>query len=277
MSALLAAVCGLMIAAALRELWAERGDGARRLAARRLRSLSRRLPRLEAARVEQAGLAARLRRAGLADRLTPRAVPAARAACALAAVPIALTVSPVAPGRVGLIVAVGVPASAALIPDLLIERLARRRRARIGARLPDSLELIAVGAGAGGNAAMLLRAAGRAVSGPLREELTITVAELDCGVRTSEALHGLGTRSGSELAGLAVLLERSRRLGSPLSAGLQRQAATLREDYARQVEERAARAAPKIQLVIALLFVPSVLLLVAAAILANADALLAGF
>ena len=277
MSAVLAAACGLMIAAALRELWAERGEGARTLAARRLRALSGRLPRSGAAGVEQAGLSARLRRAGLTDRLTPRAVFAARAACVAAAGPLALIVSPVAPGRVGILVAVGVPASAALIPDLAIERLARRRRARISARLPDSLELIAVGAGAGGNAAMLLREAGQAVSGPLREELAITLAELECGVRASVALRGLGSRSGSELAGLAILLERSRRLGSPLSAGLQRQAATLREDYARQVEERAARAAPKIQLVIALLLVPSVLLLVAAAILANADALLTGF
>jgi hypothetical protein len=40
---------------------------------------------------------------------------------------------------------------------------------------------------------------------------------------------------------------------------------------------RAARAAPKIQLVVALVLVPSVLLMIAAGLIANADVLLAGF
>jgi len=282
-SGLLAALCGLLLVAAVRELWAERGERARVLAARRLRRLSSRLPgwgpdgRLGRAAADQGGLTVRLARAGLAERLVPRDVIAARGLAGLAAIPLALVVAPVAPGRLGLVVALGVPLGAGALPDLLIERLGRRRRARIGARLPDSLELIAVGAGSGGSATTLLRAAGEAASGPLREELAIAVAELECGRSQSRALSELGRRAGPELAGLGLLLERSRRLGSPLAGGLQRQASTLRDEQARLIEERAARAAPKIQLVIALLFVPSVLLLVAAAIVANADALLAGF
>jgi tight adherence protein C len=43
---------------------------------------------------------------------------------------------------------------------------------------------------------------------------------------------------------------------------------------ARRIEERAARAAPKIQLVVALVLVPSVLLMIGAALIAHADALL---
>jgi tight adherence protein C len=280
MSGLLAAVCGLLVAAALRELWAERGERARLLVGRRLRRLSARLPGLgpgsPLARASD-GVADRLARAGIADRLAPRDLLVGRGACALAAVPLTLVLAPVAPGRLGLGVAVGLPIAAGAVPDLLVEQLGRRRRARIGARLPDSLELIAVGAGAGGNATSLLRTASEATSGPLREELAIAVAELECGERHARALARLGRRGGPELAGLGVLLERSRRLGSPLADGLQRQAVTLREEQARVIEERAARAAPKIQLVIALLFVPSVLLLVAAAIIANAEALLAGF
>ena len=67
------------------------------------------------------------------------------------------------------------------------------------------------------------------------------------------------------------------RLGSPLADQLRRQAASLRRDQRRAVEERAARAAPKIQLVVALVLVPSVLLMIAAALIANADVLLSGF
>ncbi len=278
MSAALAAACGLLIAAAARELWADRGERTQLVARRRLLRLRSRLPGLGGEPGgDSGGSLSRLRRAGIADRIQPRDLVLARVACAALALPPALLAAPAAPGRIGLLVIVGVPTAAAVAPDLAIERRARRRRARINAQLADSLELIAVAAGAGNNLVALLTAARDAASGPLREELAATVAELECGVRHSAALNRLGARSGPELAGLAVLLERSRRLGSPLAEGLQRQAAGLRQERARGVEEHAARAAPKIQLVVALLFVPSVLLLVAAAILAHADALTVGF
>jgi tight adherence protein C len=79
------------------------------------------------------------------------------------------------------------------------------------------------------------------------------------------------------VAALCAAIERSRVLGSPLADQLRRQATGLRRAQRRAVEERAARAAPKIQLVVALVLVPSVLLMITAALIANADALLAGF
>ena len=62
-------------------------------------------------------------------------------------------------------------------------------------------------------------------------------------------------------------LERSRRHGVPLADTLTAQAREARAALARASREHAARAGPKIQLVVALLLVPSVLLLVAAALL----------
>ena len=73
---------------------------------------------------------------------------------------------------------------------------------------------------------------------------------------------------------MAASLERSRRLGSPLAAQLQAQASALRAHSRRRIEEAAARAAPKIQLVVALVLVPSVLLMLLAAIVAHSDELL---
>ena len=78
---------------------------------------------------------------------------------------------------------------------------------------------------------------------------------------------------GAGLGSLAAALERSRRFGSPLADQLQQQAMSLRRDAARRIEERASRAAPKIQLVVALVLVPSVLLMILAALIAHADAL----
>ncbi len=77
------------------------------------------------------------------------------------------------------------------------------------------------------------------------------------------------------MATLVASIERSRRFGSPLADQLRRQASALRRDSRRAIEERAARAAPKIQLVVALVLVPSVLLMIAAGLIANAGTLLA--
>jgi tight adherence protein C len=97
-------------------------------------------------------------------------------------------------------------------------------------------------------------------------------------VALSDALVSLRRRvPGSELATLVAAIERSRKFGSPLADQLRRQSAALRRDSRRAVEESAARAAPKIQLVVALVLVPSVLLMIAAGLIANAGTLLAGF
>jgi tight adherence protein C len=82
---------------------------------------------------------------------------------------------------------------------------------------------------------------------------------------------------GVELGALAAALERSRIYGSPLAEQLHLQATELRRETRRRIEERAARAAPKIQLVVALVLVPSVLLTILAAIVAHADSLLGQF
>jgi tight adherence protein C len=186
--------------------------------------------------------------------------------------------APVAPGRLSLLVLVGLPAAGFFLPDALLERRARQRQRRLVAALPDALDLLAVSAGSGRGPAAGIEQLARAGEGPLAEELRLTVAELSCGVPLSAALCSLRERvPGSELATLVAAIERSRRFGSPLADQLRRQATALRRDSRRAVEERAARAAPKIQLVVALVLVPSVLLMIAAGLIANAGTLLAGF
>jgi tight adherence protein C len=189
-----------------------------------------------------------------------------------------LIAAPTAPGRLSLLVLVGLPLAGFVVPDALRERRARRRQRRLVAALPDALDLLAVSAGSGRGPAAGIEQLARAGEGPLAEELRLTVAELSCGVPLSAALRSLRERvPGSEIATLVAAIERSRRFGSPLADQLRRQATALRRDSRRAVEERAARAAPKIQLVVALVLVPSVLLMIAAGLIANAGTLLAGF
>jgi tight adherence protein C len=224
------------------------------------------------------GLPGRLRRAGLGERLPLGAVLAAKLATAACGGLASLLAAPAAPGRSAVLVAVALPAAGFLVPDALLERAARRRHRRLVAALPDALDLLAVSAGSGRGPAAGLEQLARAGEGPLAEELRVVAAEIGCGTPLGAALAALRRRvPGSELATLVASIERSRRFGSPLAEQLRRQATALRREARRAVEERAARAAPKIQLVVALVLVPSVLLMIAAALLANAATLLAGF
>lgn len=199
-------------------------------------------------------------------------------ATAIAGGVVGLVAAPAAPGRTSLLVLIAMPAAGFVLPDALLERKARRRHRRLLAALPDALDLLAIGSAAGRSPAAGFAEIARAGSGPLADEMGITVAELECGRPLAASLSALRERvPGSEIATLCASIERSRRLGSPLADQLRRQSASLRRDQRRAVEEHAARAAPKIQLVVALVLVPSVLLMIAAALIANADVLLGSF
>jgi tight adherence protein C len=260
---LLAALAVLLGFAAVRELSATRSGGA-------LLSLPLGLHGRSARAALRLGLPERLRRAGLERELPLVAVLVAKLATATAGGLVALAAAPAAPGRTAVLVAVAMPAAGFLLPDALLERRARHRRRRLLAALPDALDLLAVSAGSGRGPAAGLEQLARAGQGPLAEELRLTVAELSCGTPLSAALRSLRARvPGSEVATLVAAIERSRRFGSPLAEQLRRQASALRREGRRAVEEHAARAAPKIQLVVALVLVPSVLLMIAAGLIAN--------
>jgi tight adherence protein C len=206
-----------------------------------------------------------------------RAAVASRGLGAVAGAAAFVTVLPVAPERLTPLLGAGFVVAGALAPDAQRERQARRRRARLVAALPDALDLLAVGAAAGRTPATLFGEIATATDGPLAQELAITVAEIDTGVPVAAALANLRRRAGApELGALGSAIARSRRYGSPLADQLHAQAAVLRRDERRRVEERAARAAPKIQLVVALVLVPSALLAIAAALVAHSDALFGG-
>ncbi len=224
------------------------------------------------------GVARRLREAGLERSLGVPTVLTAKLLCAGVGALCAVVVAPAAPGRLALVVAAGLPAAGFLIPDALLERAARERRRRLVSALPDALDLLAVGAAIGRSPTVLLGEIAALDGGPLAIELARTVAELECGVPQRAALRSLRGRAPVAAVGaLAGALERSSRHGSPLAEQLREQATGLRREQRRRLEERAARSAPKIQLVVALVLVPSVLAMIAAALLAYSDSLLVGF
>jgi tight adherence protein C len=277
-SAALAAVAVLLGFAAAWELAGRRDAATGAAIGRALAAASGGRARSLAEAALRLGIPARIARAGLSDRLPVAVVLAGKLAGAVVGAAIALLVAPAAPGRFAVPVAVALPISGFLVPDALLEREARRRHRRLVLALPDALDLLAVGAEAGRGPGAVLGEIAGGTTGPLARELAVAATEIECGSSQRAALSALRERiPGGEVAALAAALERSSRYGSPLSDQLRDQATALRREHRRRIEECAARAAPKIQLVVALVLVPSVLLMIAAALIANADSLLAGF
>lgn len=277
---LLIAIAVLLAAAGLWELAGSRGEevsrvfwsGAASLTGGRLRTLA------EAAlwlRIPE-----RIERAGLKDRVSIGAVLAGKLGGAAMGAMLGGIAAPAAPGHLGLVVMLALPAAGFVAPEALLERAARRRARRLRAALPDALDLLAVGTAAGRSPQRVLGEISTAATPgePLAAELAVAVSDLECGVPQRDAIERLRDRvPGAGLGALAAALERSRRFGSPLADQLHEQATSMRREARRRIEEQAARAAPKIQLVVALVLVPSVLLVIVAGLVANSDAFFGAF
>jgi tight adherence protein C len=212
-------------------------------------------------------LARRLDAAGVGFS-APEAMAVKWGAAVVAAVA-ALPAATLLPGRLGPVVVAAAPAGAFLAPDLWVARRTRRRRAAMAAELADVLDLLHVAVAAGLAPLRAVGEVGRRRGGPLAAELRATAAHAALGVPRGQALAGLARRCPLEgVAALVSAIGRAERHGAPLGPALLALAADARAQRAQQLRERAGRAAPKIQLVVALLLVPAVMLLVGACLAA---------
>ena len=219
-------------------------------------------------------LRARIQAAGGPAGLGVRELMAAKLGAALLGGAAALPLAAAAPGRLGFVVAPAAPLAGFLAPDLWLARLAAERAWRVRRDLPALLDILRVTIEAGGSLAWALGAVGERADGPLAREWRAVASEVGLGLPLSGALDGLAARLPQpEIRTFVAALHRAGRHGAPLSDTLAAQARAARFALARRIREDAARAGPKLQLVVALLLVPSVLLLVAAAL---ASALLSG-
>jgi tight adherence protein C len=219
-------------------------------------------------------LEARIAAAGRPGGLGARELMAAKVAAAAAGGLVAATLSTAAPGRLGLGLMAAGPVAGFLAPDLWLARRAAERARQAREHLPALLDLLRVSVEAGSSLATALHDVGTRTRGPLAAEWRAVAGQVALGVPLEEGLGCMVERLPlPEVRSLVAALERARRHGTPLAETLASQARDARFALARQAREEAARAGPKIQLVVALLLVPSVLLLVAAAL---AAALLGG-
>jgi tight adherence protein C len=156
--------------------------------------------------------------------------------------------------------------------DMYIDRTGRYRQARIDRDLPDFLDILAVCVNAGIAFRPALARVADAVGGPLGDEVTLTLRQLSLGATRREAFEGLRSRNTSEpLSNFTSSLLQAEELGVPLAEALVDLARDMRRGAYQDARRRAARAAPRISLVVTTLIVPAVLLLVLGALFIGAS------
>ncbi len=210
----------------------------------------------------------------LAERLDAAAIPlgeqdamALKAGTALAAALASLPLATAAPGRLGPVLPVAGAAAGYVALDLAVRAKGRRRAQQMAIELPDVLDLLRVVLEAGMPPTRALAEVGRRHGGVLAAELRRAAARAAVGEPRRAVLDGLQGRAPTDgVAALVTVLDRADRLGTPPAEALAALARDAREARARTRAEQAAKAAPKIQLIVALLLVPSAMLLVAAAL-----------
>jgi tight adherence protein C len=181
---------------------------------------------------------------------------------------------PAAPGRFGPLLVAMAPGAGFLAPDLYLRRLEKARIAAALRELPDMLDLLRVTVDAGQPPVRALAAVGGEFDGSLAAAWRRVALLAELGEPLDHALVEMeGAFPCEDVFSFTRVMQDARRHGTPLGTALASQAMRARDRRRARIREAAARAGPKVQLVVALVLVPSALLFVAAALLANVSAL----
>lgn len=227
--------------------------------------------------IDGLGTEARLQRAGLRHEITTARLLLIKLAAASVGLLTGIAViSLFGGGRFLTLIGIAMPFAFFLGPDAGLEALGRKRMRRIERGLSDALDLAANGIGSGEDPLQALSGSSRTM-GPLGVEFGVISAERACGLTRTEILSGFEQRAPSpDVLAVSAMIQRSARFGAPLSQRFRQHAEEMRRSERRRIIEQAARSSPRIQLVVALLLVPSVLLMIAAGLLANLGSFLSG-
>jgi tight adherence protein C len=210
-------------------------------------------------------LGARLAAAGQPGGLRPRDWMALKAGAAGAAAVGSLGVIAAGPSRLAVLGAAAAPLAGFVAPDFWLARAVRARGEAALRELPDLLDLLRVSVEAGVAPVHAMGSVAVHFDGPLAVEWRRVTSSVALGESQADAIARMTERiAAAEVKAFADTVRRSRRHGLPIGAALGAQAARAREARRRRIREQAARAGPKMQLVVALVLVPSMLLIVAA-------------
>jgi hypothetical protein len=156
------------------------------------------------------------------------------------------------------------------LPGARARRADRRRLAAIARDLPDVVDLLVLGVGAGLTPQLAVGQVAARAGGPLARELAVVVDDVALGRRFSDALEELPARAGEAVRPLVGALLASERYGAPLVAGLERLSDEVRRDRRRSAEEAARKIPVKLLFPLVTCTLPAFGLLTVAPLIASA-------
>jgi tight adherence protein C len=152
------------------------------------------------------------------------------------------------------------------MPDLLLSRIASRRRLQLERGLPDALDLLVICAEAGLSLDQAIEQVSedlRASNSAVAEEFAITASEMRVLSNRGEALENLVRRTGvGSLRSIIATLNQAIRFGTPLAASMRVLAGEMRSERLLRLEERTARLPVLLAIPLALFILPSLLLVI---------------
>ena len=166
-----------------------------------------------------------------------------------------LTVMLVAQGRLW---ALPLPVVGWLFPRYTLWSASRRRHHEIERDLPDFLDVLAVTISAGLGFRAALRRVAMLLPGPVSDEMMVALRQIDLGASRRAAFEEMRQRtSAPSLHNFITAFLQSEELGTPLSGFLETYAKDLRRTAGQRARTAAARANPKISLILTLVIMPA--------------------
>jgi tight adherence protein C len=154
------------------------------------------------------------------------------------------------------------------LPDIILSRLAARRRLHIEQGLPDALDLLVICAEAGLSLDRAIDEVSRdirASSPAVAEEFATTAAEMRVLSNRGEALQNLVRRTKLDsLSSITTTLNQAIRFGTPLAESMRILAAAMRTTRLARFEERAARLPVLLAIPLMMFILPSLLMVIGA-------------
>lgn len=150
-----------------------------------------------------------------------------------------------------------------VLPDLLLYNAGQKREVLMRRSLPDALDLLTISVEAGlGFDAAVLRVA-RHTTGPLAQEFSRLLQEMQIGVGRQDAIRAMGERSTiPELRSFCQAMVQAAQLGVPVGRVLRIQSREMRLRRRQSAEEKAQKVPVKIMMPLVLFILPSLFIVV---------------
>ena len=158
----------------------------------------------------------------------------------------------------GMVLGVLAPFAGWFLPRFGLWSQGRARSAAMERELPDFLDVLAVTISAGLGFRAALRRVATLVGGPVSEEMLVTLRQIDLGASRRQAFEDMRDRTAApSLHHFVTAFLQAEELGTPLRGFLESYAKELRRTAGQRARTAAARANPKISLLLTLVIMPA--------------------